>query len=181
MTYRIKTINEFPNYKIDTNGDVWTCVRRKGLGKGNGTVWSISDAPIKMKPVNIKGYMYIGLRANGKSVLKRINRLVLETFRGECPWGMQGCHNNGIKHDNKLENLRWDTAANNHHDRISHGTISVNAGIKNPNAKLNTFQVARIRLMKEITPSLSAYKIAKLLGVSRGCIYGVLHSNWKTP
>jgi hypothetical protein len=35
---------------------------------------------------------------------------------------MQCCHTNGKASDNRLENLRWDTPANNVADRKKHGT-----------------------------------------------------------
>lgn len=50
-----------------------------------------------------------------------VHRLVLEAFVGQCPDGMECCHNNGIANDNRLENLRWDTHENNNKDRKLHG------------------------------------------------------------
>lgn len=38
-----------------------------------------------------------------------VHRLVLESFVGPCPDGMEACHANGNGFDNRLENLRWDT------------------------------------------------------------------------
>lgn len=35
---------------------------------------------------------------------------------------MHACHNNGIGADNRLSNLRWDTAKSNMADQILHGT-----------------------------------------------------------
>lgn len=49
---------------------------------------------------------------------------VLETFIGERPEGMQGCHNNGNNRDCSLGNLRWDTPQNNSLDRWAHGTMN---------------------------------------------------------
>lgn len=42
-----------------------------------------------------------------------VHRLVLESFVGPCPPGMEACHANGNGFDNRLENLRWDTHENN--------------------------------------------------------------------
>ncbi len=52
---------------------------------------------------------------------KRIHRLVLEAFVGPCPEGMEACHNNDVRQDNRLENLRWDTRSANHIDAVSNG------------------------------------------------------------
>jgi hypothetical protein len=38
-----------------------------------------------------------------------VHRLVLESFVGPCPDGMEACHANGNGFDNRVENLRWDT------------------------------------------------------------------------
>lgn len=38
-----------------------------------------------------------------------VHRLVLESFIGPCPEGMEACHLNGNGFDNRIENLRWDT------------------------------------------------------------------------
>ena len=51
-----------------------------------------------------------------------IHSLVLEAFVGPRPEGYVACHNNGIPTDNRAENLRWDTQANNNNDKITHGT-----------------------------------------------------------
>ena len=64
------------------------------------------------------GYNMVSL--NSKS--KYTHHLVLEAFIGPRPEGMEACHNNGKRDDNRLENLRWDTPSNNQMDRREHGT-----------------------------------------------------------
>lgn len=51
-----------------------------------------------------------------------IHVVILTTFVGPRPSGMEGCHINGDPADNRLENLRWDTHASNMQDAIRHGT-----------------------------------------------------------
>lgn len=51
-----------------------------------------------------------------------VHVLVLTTFVGPRPEGMEGCHNDGNAANNRLENLRWDTASANQRDRVKHGT-----------------------------------------------------------
>lgn len=57
-----------------------------------------------------------------RTVYPTIHRLVLETFVGPCPEGMEACHNNGNPADNRVENLRWDTHIANMADQRVHGT-----------------------------------------------------------
>ena len=44
----------------------------------------------------------------------------LDAFTGPCPDGMEACHANGDRSDNRAGNLRWDTVRENANDRISH-------------------------------------------------------------
>lgn len=52
-----------------------------------------------------------------------VHRLVLEAFVGPCPAGKESCHNNGVRHDARLCNLRYDTRRANHADKRRHGTL----------------------------------------------------------
>lgn len=47
--------------------------------------------------------------------------LILEAFIGPCPNGMECCHNDDNRANNKLGNLRWDTHANNVIDGYRNG------------------------------------------------------------
>lgn len=52
----------------------------------------------------------------------KVHLLVLTVFAGPRPDGLQGCHTNGDKSDNRLINLRWDTPGANNRDKRAHGT-----------------------------------------------------------
>lgn len=68
------------------------------------------------------GYRVIKLRSEGRKAHKAVHCLVLEAFRGPRPGPhYEGCHNDGYPPNSRLENLRWDTAANNQADRKKHG------------------------------------------------------------
>ena len=54
-----------------------------------------------------------------------VHRLVLFAFRGAPADGMQACHNNDVKYDNRLENLRWDTRSENTLDTYRNGIKSL--------------------------------------------------------
>jgi hypothetical protein len=69
-----------------------------------------------------KGYPRVHLSASGKKKTLKIHRLVLTAFVGECPKDMEACHNDGVRTNVNLSNLRWDTPSNNQKDKISHGT-----------------------------------------------------------
>jgi hypothetical protein len=68
---------------------------------------------IKSRPDG-RGYYQIILFDN-YSVRKTYNvaRLVLETFVGPCPVGMEASHLDGMKDNNSLENLIWESHKDN--------------------------------------------------------------------
>ncbi len=101
----MKNIPNFPKYTITQNGVI------KGIYGSD------------LKPgINSCGYPTVILRQNGKTHTRGVHRLVLETFVGPRPTGMECRHLNGIKTDNRLENLRWGTHSENILDTVKHGT-----------------------------------------------------------
>lgn len=59
---------------------------------------------------------------NGTAKSFYVHDLVLIAFKGPCPEGMEGCHNDGNGTFNDVTNLRWDTRSENTYDRVRHGT-----------------------------------------------------------
>lgn len=90
------------------------------------------------------GYFLVGLCKNGRGYRRRIHRLVLESFVGICPDGMECCHKDGDKSNNVSSNLRWDTHRNNIKESFSNGR-SAPCGSKTGRAKLVEAQVVEIR------------------------------------
>ena len=92
------------------------------------------------------GYRYIALPPAWRLHIG-VHRLVLMAFIGPEPAGCECCHNNGIRDDNRLENLRWDTSAGNQHDRVKHGTAPSNPGERNGMARLDEKRIRVIRIL----------------------------------
>ena len=82
---------------------------------------------------------------------------------------MEVCHNNGVRADAKLTNLRWDTRSNNALDKRNHATWQ--GGEKNGNAKLTNQQAQEIK-----NSNISSKKLAKLYGVGQTTILRVKHN-----
>lgn len=58
--------------------------------------------------LNSKGYLEVVLENNlGEKQVHQVHDLVMSTFVGPCPEGMEVRHINGIKTDNRLENLQY--------------------------------------------------------------------------
>lgn len=64
----------------------------------------------------------VRMSINGKQIARYVAVLVLESFVSPRPDGMQACHDNGDRFDDRLANLRWDTPSANMRDKAIHGT-----------------------------------------------------------
>lgn len=106
---------------------------------------------------------FVNLWKNNKQKIMKPHRMVLEAFVGECPNGMEGCHNDGNSQNNNISNLRWDTHSNNILDRVKHGTS--NRGERCGTAKLTLEQVNAIRIDTRLQK-----EIAKEYGVQQNTI-----------
>ncbi|KKN48933.1 hypothetical protein LCGC14_0647920 [marine sediment metagenome] len=137
-TPNIKTIPRFPDYAITRDGRIWSKPRKDTLGHERKGRW------LKLSN-NSKGYWITDLSVNSLKCTCKVHRLVLETYIGPCPKGMECRHLNGNPSDNRLENLAWGTHQENQVDRRSHGTACL--GEENGNSKLTNNQVKRIRYL----------------------------------
>ena len=163
---RTYTIKEFPRYSITNDGKIWSDISYKWL-----------------KPLTGRKYLYVDLYKNNQSFKKSVHCLVLETFIGLCPKGMQACHNNGIKTDNRLENLRWDTHSNNQRDRIKHGTSNcgkqINYGESNHFCRLTESDVKIIIYMWK-TNLFTQGEIANIYNVKNNTVSMIVNrKRWK--
>lgn len=69
------------------------------------------------------GYNVVQLSKGGIRQKLYVHRLVLMAFVGEPEPGMECCHNNDIRDDNRLVNLRWDTHQSNVDDCRLRGRV----------------------------------------------------------
>ncbi len=77
-----------------------------------------------LKPGTRSGYLLNVLCRDGGQKTYSAHRLVLESFVGPCPNGMEACHADGDRTNNRIENLRWDTRENNISDKKKYGMYS---------------------------------------------------------
>lgn len=75
------------------------------------------EGRVLAQTIGTTGYFTVSLGRSGGT--QKVHRLVLEAFRG--PSDLDGCHNDGNKLNNALDNLRWDTRSENNFDMVRHG------------------------------------------------------------
>jgi hypothetical protein len=111
------------HYEISDLGQVRSIDRLVDRGNRRMRLKGRILKPEQRCPDGGRIYYVVKLSKDGIVSKWYVHILVLTIFRGECPEGQEGCHNNGISTDNRLENLRWDTHIANVHDAIEHGTF----------------------------------------------------------
>lgn len=149
-TVEYREIPRLPGYRIGDDGSFWSHKRGEWL---------------RVEPwANSKGYLRVGPSVNGKRLRFSVHRLVLEAFVGPCPDGMEGCHNDGDKSNNRPSNLRWDTQSANSFDNIyRHGEKCKHGAIQ---LKLADADVVEIR--KLLASGVDTREISRRFGIGSG-------------
>ena len=105
----MKVIPEFPNYKIDVHGNVWTCYQGKGSAVRVTETWRVLEPVVCSKT----GYKLVTLCGNGIRKNKRIHRLLMEAFVPNPHSKAHVNHIDGNKLNNAFSNLEWATPKEN--------------------------------------------------------------------
>jgi|JI9StandDraft_1071089.scaffolds.fasta_scaffold40654_3 hypothetical protein len=111
---------------------------------------------------NHKGYKKVTISLNGKKNTFMAHRLVAKCFIENPLNKEQVNHKNGIKDDNRVENLEWCTGSENVRHAMKTG-LNKNIGVGNYNSRLTNEQVLKIREMA--AQGVRQFKIAEQIGV----------------
>lgn len=164
MTELWKSCPGFQNYEVSSFGRVRRCVPPI---KGPSYLGKILK--LVLKP---SGYLQISLCSGAPPYqisAKRVNRLVCEAFHGPAPSPeYEAAHWNGIKIDNRAENLRWALPKENQDDMRRHGTRQRIRRAYISSAKLSDENVLAIRTL--LSAGVKSRHLAEAHGVSRSTI-----------
>lgn len=115
------------------------------------------------------GYERVKLSINSKMQTRKVHRLVLAAFVGES--GLEVNHKNGVRNDNRLENLEYLT----HAENIAYSSKVLknfnNKGTANPRATINS-DIARE--MRSLAPFMRRADIASRFGVKKSLVDDVV-------
>lgn len=136
-----KAIKGFDNYEISNLGNAKSKPRE---GTKGGIVKPFFDR-------KNNGYLKVHLYKNGVQYQPFIHRLVAETFLPKINGKTEVNHKNGIKTDNRVDNLEWC----NRKENINH---SLDMGLKN---------------LKKV----GQFKNGKLIATYRSCHYASVKTN----
>lgn len=188
VSIRAKAMEQIPRRGYEDNGQTeYRLIPGNPLYRAgtDGSIWSRRSGDwVKLKQhLNADGYLEINFKRQVPSVGEfrfytpmLVHRLILFVFSGEPPANHISCHNDGVKTNNRSENLRWGTDLENSMDTIRHW-INGN-GPSLGGCKLNTETVIEIREARAKGASLAS--LAKEKGVTVGTIRDTVRRKyWK--
>lgn len=151
-----KAISNWLGYEISNLGRVRSFKKHTKF-----RAWDIVEEPQRiLSPSLSNGYLGVNLSHNGSVSYKRVASLVLEAFVAPRPDGMEVCHNNCDKTNNRLDNLRYDTPSGNSRDGVGKRTAT----------RLTNEQAVEVRLLA--AKGVPDHELAKRFDVSTASISG---------
>lgn len=161
-----KSIKGFENYEVSNLGNI------------KNTNFKRTGKEQLIKPTkNSSGYLLLSLFKDSKRNRFTVHRLVIDAFVLNIDNKKCVNHINGIKTDNRLENLEWNTHSENTLNAFKIGLMKNRFGESQHLSKLTEKQVLEIRENKEC---LSYRKMAKKYNVSVFTIQAVVKRiTWK--
>ena len=143
----------FPGYFATVTGDIYSAMSYNGTIGNN----------IKKLKSNLKksGYLYITLCKDKQHYTKDVHRLIAETFIPNPENKPCVNHKNGIKTDNRVENLEWVTQSENvlHAFRVLHRkpvkSMLGRSGAKSPTSKI-VLQIKNGKIIAEFYGTMEA-------------------------
>lgn len=158
MTREWRKVVEFNGYMVSSDGLI------KSFKKySNGYIMSQSD--------DKDGYKKVTLTSNGNEYTRRVHRMMAEAFLPNPENKPTVNHKNGIKYDNRIENLEWATVSENTQHAFDNGLIG--KGKYHHNSK--KYEVYKDNCL--IACFDNTFKLVDSLKVSREYLHSCLKKN----
>lgn len=151
------------------------------MADSEGALWSKdykrTGKMVRLLPAETGGYLKTVLLADcGRYRSIRVHAVVALAYLGAKPFGMEVNHKNGIKTDNRPENLEYVTRSGNVKHAFDTGLAKPQKGSANPYAKLTEGDVMVIRKRSiEGGRFYGRKELAKEYGVSEAHIKDIVN------
>lgn len=138
----MKEIPGIPTYFANEKGEIFSTVKKP-----------VSKNILYPKPYKLVlsgdrgGYLMFSPFINGKQNIRKVHRVILETFVGPCPPGMACSHLDGNRKNNNIDNLEWATTIRNNDMKNIHGTVG--CGEKHGGSKIKSEDVPSMIAMRK--------------------------------
>jgi len=165
-------------YQVSSEGDVRALER---VVCHNLSKKGVITLPARDRKVgaNSQGYPAVQLSKENVKKVRLVHQLVCEAFSPNPNNYPQINHINGIKTDNRVENLEWCTPLHNMKHAHAMGLCKSQEGEANIMAKIKKEDVYDIRELREV--GLGTYAIARELGLTRNQVAGVYYNyRWQS-
>jgi len=146
-------LHDFPSYAVTDDGKIVSLKFGRWRERKPSLSWC--------------GYHVLILMKDGKQVGKSVHRLIAGVFLG--PSDLQVNHKNGIKTDNRIENLEYVTnLENSHHAR----DLGLRDHLKGPRGymKINAEQENAI---KAVAYKTDVHEVARQFGIKKSLVYQI--------
>lgn len=164
--------------------EIWKEVEENNdyLISSKGRVYSLKRKTYLKPHKNRDGYLRVWLYKNNKKKMVFIHRLVACAYIPNPLNKPQVNHENGIKNDNRVENLSWMTRSENMKHCYDIGLIDLDSksytNVIKANKKRRVIKTEDIPIILELSKTMSSRKIAKIFGTSKGPILNILKGEY---
>lgn len=169
-----KDVPGYPLYEVSSDGTIRT---KRRIARNRHSSWEIGPH-IRKTMIGTTGYKCFTISVSGRTKMMKIHRLVAQAFIPNPDNKPQVNHINGIKTDNRVENLEWCTSGENHRHARKNGLYHPAKGPDTAKAKLIDSDIYTIIGLHE--GGASQRQIAYEMCISRRNVRSILsEQTWK--